>query len=160
MSDFSVSFMKPWYWLKMLKLSDSAGKKLKLAARGFNFFRPNWQFQHLSQITVSWNLPKNWTFPKTATKTVIVTVSFKWNRRKKKNPVSLLKLTRFYETDPFFMKLTRFYETGLLVFPVSFTKFTYFLCKNTSFCPVFVKKGFKNQFAIVFGFNLVSLKLF
>ena len=52
-----------------------------------------------------------------------------------------MKLTRFYETDPFFMKLTRFYETGLLVFPVSFTKFTYFLCKNTSFCPVFVKKG-------------------
>ena len=26
MSDFSVSFMKPWYWLKMLKMSDSAGK--------------------------------------------------------------------------------------------------------------------------------------
>ena len=56
--------MKPWYWHKMLKLSDSAGKKLKLPARGFaaagsfNFFRPNWQFQHFSQITVSWNYPK------------------------------------------------------------------------------------------------------
>ena len=48
------------------------------------FFRPNWQFQHLSQITVSWNLPKNWPFSKTATKTALFTVSFKWNRRKKK----------------------------------------------------------------------------
>ena len=44
------------------------------------------------------------------------------------------------KTDPFLMKLTRFYETGLLFFPVSFWKFTYFLCKNTSFWPVFVKK--------------------
>ena len=62
--EFWASFMKPWYWHKMLKLSDSAGKKLKLPARGFaaagsfNFFRPNWQFQHFSQITVSWNYPK------------------------------------------------------------------------------------------------------
>ena len=62
--EFWASFMKPWYWHKMLKLSDSAGKKLKLTARGFaaavsfNFFRPNWQFQHFSQITVSWNCPK------------------------------------------------------------------------------------------------------
>ena len=55
--EFWASFMIPWYWHKMLKLSDSAGKKLKLPARGFaaavsfNFFRPNWQFQHFMPIS-------------------------------------------------------------------------------------------------------------
>ena len=62
---------------KMLKLSDSAGKKLKLTARGFaaavsfNFFRPNWQFQHFSQITVSWSCPKNSTLVQNCHKTDI-----------------------------------------------------------------------------------------
>ena len=32
------------------------------AAASFKFFRPNWQFQNVSQITVSWNCPKVSTF--------------------------------------------------------------------------------------------------
>ena len=54
--EFWASFMKPWYWHKMLKLSDSAGKKLKLTARGnfmlisrFHETCPKFNFWH-------WNL--------------------------------------------------------------------------------------------------------
>ena len=55
---------KLWHWHNRLKLSDTVGKKLKLTARGFaaavrfNFFRPYWQFQPVSQVTVSCNCPK------------------------------------------------------------------------------------------------------
>ena len=95
--EFWASFMKPWYWHKMLKLSDSAGKKLKLTARGFaaavsfNFFRPNWQFQHFSQITVSWNCPKIQllTLKLSQKMPFLSTVSAETGDKKKKNPVSI-----------------------------------------------------------------------
>ena len=49
-------------------MSDSVEKKLKLSKRGFaaaisfNFFRANWQFQHLSQITVLIGKPVSFFF--------------------------------------------------------------------------------------------------
>ena len=73
------------------KKIETVGTRLRRVPTVSIFFRPNWQFQHLSQITVSWNLPKNWPFSKTATKTALFTVSFKWNRRKKKEPSFLIK---------------------------------------------------------------------
>ena len=71
-----------------------AGRKLKLVARGFtaasfNFTRPNWQFQHLCQITVSWNCPKIQLFSKNGHKNCHFIVQFqvKLGTKKKKNPV-------------------------------------------------------------------------
>ena len=44
------------------------------------------------------------------------------------------------------MKLFQFHETEFHFLPVSFGKLTYFLCDNTSFWPVFVKKwGFTKR---------------
>ena len=55
--------MKPWYWHKMLKLSVWP-EKIETGGTWLQFFRPNWQFQHLCQITVSWNCPKIQLFAK------------------------------------------------------------------------------------------------
>ena len=48
--EFWASYMKPWYWHKMLRLSDSAGKKSKLTAQGFTTAVSfNFSGQHLAK---------------------------------------------------------------------------------------------------------------
>ena len=88
--NFSGSFMKPWYWHKMLKLSAQAEK--------------NWNWRHAASprppvsIFSAWAdsfniLAKSWfhetgrkiqPFKKTATKTALFTVSFSETGDKKK----------------------------------------------------------------------------
>ena len=60
----------------------------------------------------------------------------------------------------FFMKLTRFHETEPHFLRVSLSKVLLFLCKNTGFWPVFVKKEvhkkskFCKKFILNFFFHL------
>ena len=100
--------MKPRYWHKMLKLSvwpekiETGGTRLR-RGRQFQFFRPNWQFQHLCQITVSWNCPKIQLFSKNGHKNCHFIVQFQVKLgTKKKEPGFLLKTNGgFIETGGF-----------------------------------------------------------
>ena len=79
--------MKLWYWHNMLKLSDSAGEKLKLAARGFAAAASfNFLSAEFNETVQSFN-----NFQRMRQKSVIFIVSFNWNwaQKKKINAVSL-----------------------------------------------------------------------
>ena len=56
------------------------------AAASFNFFRLSWQFQHFSQIMVSWNWPKNSIFSKNCHKNCPFYCQFQVKPAKKKEP--------------------------------------------------------------------------
>ena len=110
---FLGSFMKPRYWHKMLKLLDSAGKKLKLLARGCAAAR---QFQFFpAKLTVStfmpnhgfMKLPKNSTFCQKWSQKLPFLLSVSSETGDKKKEPGFHVKTIFFPLN--------FTETGLLV---------------------------------------------
>ena len=69
----------------------------------FNFFRPNWQFQHFSQITVSWNYPKiqlwHWNCHKKLS--FLLSVSSETDDKKKRTRFPLKTQKKFYHNVTF-----------------------------------------------------------
>ena len=131
---FPVSYAWNWkFMVKNLTMQSTISIKISLISKH------DGNFDHLKISLVAYLnfLAWNWPYLQMTITDILrssliffVNLPFSWNWPVLRGPV--------------FVKLTRFCETGLPIFPVSHMKVHLFLCENTSFWPVFVKKwGFK-----------------
>ena len=157
MDPVSLKTVKIWYTSVSLKTSLVFHKTVSSSvilqpwnSYSFSsFISWNWQIlvqkftmKSIKSTKTSYLLKESGNFDSLKTWLVPYFIYFVWNWADLLKIITdiLESLLIFCVNLPFYVKLTRFCETGLPIFRVSLKKFTYFLCKNTSFWPVFVKK--------------------